>query len=104
MEKMLAYCGLVCTDCPAYIATQSNDPAAMEKVAEQWRKQFNMPQITADSILCDGCTLTGGRLSGYCQTCKIRACAMDRSVPNCAHCADYACEDLRGFFVHAPEA
>ncbi|NIV31664.1 MAG: DUF3795 domain-containing protein, partial [Anaerolineae bacterium] len=22
---MIAYCGLVCTECPAYIATQAND-------------------------------------------------------------------------------
>ncbi|MBL7162300.1 MAG: DUF3795 domain-containing protein [Anaerolineales bacterium] len=22
MDKIIAYCGLVCTDCPAYIATQ----------------------------------------------------------------------------------
>ncbi|MCK4356498.1 DUF3795 domain-containing protein [Candidatus Bipolaricaulota bacterium] len=25
MEKMIAYCGLICTNCPAYIATQKND-------------------------------------------------------------------------------
>jgi hypothetical protein len=25
MDKMIAYCGLVCTDCDAYIATQAND-------------------------------------------------------------------------------
>ena len=29
MDKMIAYCGLVCTDCEAYIATQANDLAAL---------------------------------------------------------------------------
>lgn len=25
MEKMIAFCGLVCTECRAFIATQNND-------------------------------------------------------------------------------
>ena len=33
MAEMIAYCGLVCTACPAYIATQANDRAALEQVA-----------------------------------------------------------------------
>lgn len=104
MESMIAYCGLECTKCPAYLATQANDREALERTAAQWRQMFNAPQITADSVLCDGCLHTGGRLSGYCQTCGIRACARERQVVNCAHCPDYACEQLRGFFVHAAEA
>jgi len=27
MDKIIAYCGLVCSDCPAYIATQAGDRA-----------------------------------------------------------------------------
>lgn len=45
MNQMIAYCGLVCTDCAAYKATQANDQAALEKVAAEWREQFN-PGIT----------------------------------------------------------
>jgi hypothetical protein len=105
MDKIVAYCGLVCTGCPAYVATQADDRAALEKVAAEWRQALNSPEITADSIICDGCLATnGGRLSGYCSTCQIRACAMERDVVNCAHCADYACEKLEGFFSHAPDA
>ena len=33
MDKIIAYCDLVCTDCPACIATQANDRAALEQVA-----------------------------------------------------------------------
>lgn len=29
MERIIAYCGLVCTDCQAYVATQTNDPEAL---------------------------------------------------------------------------
>jgi hypothetical protein len=104
MEKMIAYCGLTCTDCPAYTATQANDREALERVAAQWRKAFKAPEITADSILCDGCLNSNGRLSGYCKSCQIRVCAGERGVTNCAACDEYACETLRGFFKHAPEA
>lgn len=105
MDKIIAYCGLVCTNCPAYVATQADDRDALEKVAAQWREQFNSPEITADSILCDGCLgNNGGRLAGYCTMCEIRACGMERGVVNCAHCDDYACDKLQGFFSNAPDA
>jgi hypothetical protein len=105
MDKMIAYCGLVCTECPAFIATQSNDPKALEAIAAKWREEFNAPQITVESILCDGCLATTGRLSGYCGMCQIRASGLERGVVNCAHCVDYeGCEKLAGFHAHAPHA
>jgi hypothetical protein len=105
MNTIIAYCGLDCFACPAYLATKANNRAALERTAAQWREQFNTSQITADSILCDGCPADiGGRLSGYCATCEIRACAIERGVSTCAHCADYACAKLEGFLAQAPEA
>jgi len=105
MDRIVAYCGLICTDCPAYVATQTGDRAALERVAAQWREAFNAPEITADSIICDGCLgHDDGRLAGYCATCEVRACSLGRGFVNCAHCADYACEKLEGFFGHASEA
>jgi hypothetical protein len=103
--KIIAYCGLVCSGCPAYVATQADDRAALERVAAEWREAFNAPEITADSIICDGCLgQNGGRLSGYCSMCEIRACGVERGVVNCAYCADYACEKLEAFFGQAAEA
>ena len=29
--KMIAYCGLGCTECPTYLATQANDAAAAQQ-------------------------------------------------------------------------
>ncbi|MBN2007427.1 MAG: DUF3795 domain-containing protein [Anaerolineae bacterium] len=107
MEPIIAYCGLTCTDCPALVATQADDQTALEKVAAQWREQFNAPEITAAVIVCDGCNLNPPkRLSAYCSTCQIRACATGAMhVPTCAHCENYEdCELLANFLVHAPEA
>ena len=104
MNEIIAYCGLTCTNCPAYIATQANDQAAMEQVAAQWREEFDAPGITAESVVCDGCLTAEGRKFSHCFECKIRACAMARGVLNCAHCADYSCEKLESFFGFVPEA
>jgi len=38
MDKIIAYCGLVCTDCPAYIATQADDRVARAKISSKhWK-------------------------------------------------------------------
>ena len=104
MNQMIAYCGLVCTECPAYVATRADDRAALEQVAAKWREEFDAPEITADSVLCDGCLGTTGRKFGHCSDCEIRACAMEKTVANCAHCNDYACDKLNQFFGFVPEA
>jgi len=105
MEKIIAYCGLNCAECPAYVATQADDMAALERVAAEWRVLNNAPEITAAGIVCDGCLASiGGRLSGYCSMCEIRACAIERALPHCAACADYGCAKLEGFLAGVPSA
>ena len=103
MNRIIAHCGLVCTECPAYVATQADDRAALERVVAQWREEFNAPNITVEAIVCDGCW-TDGRKCSHCYECKIRACAMERTVANCAHCSDYACDLLDEFFGVVPHA
>jgi len=102
-DRIIAYCGLVCTDCPAYIATQNDDQEALKRVAAQWSQQWNA-DIAPEYCVCDGCLTDGGRKCGHWHECGIRACAMAKGVANCAHCPEYACEQLQGFFGFAPEA
>lgn len=103
MGEMIAYCGILCTECPAYVATQADDAAAIQRLAERWAKKYDAP-ITADSVWCDGCLINGPRLCWYCAECKVRACAISRGVVNCAHCDNYGCETLTGFLAEAPQA
>jgi hypothetical protein len=104
MDRIVAFCGLVCSDCPAYIATQADDLAAKERVAAQWREEFNAPDIDVAAVTCDGCVTPHGRLGGYCTLCPIRACGVERGVVNCAYCSDYGCEKLENFLVDVPTA
>ena len=104
MDKIIAYCGLVCSECPAYIATQADDAAALERVAARWREEYNAPDITVESVICDGCVTEGERKCGHWFDCEIRACGMERGVVNCAYCDDYGCEKIERFFGFVPDA
>jgi hypothetical protein len=102
MAKILAYCGLDCGECEAYIATQKNDRAGLEATAKKWAEQFGAKNITAEMCICDGCS-TGKRTStAHAVTCGIRVCASAREVVTCAHCTDYGCATLQQFFAFAP--
>lgn len=103
MEQIIAHCGLICTECPAYIATQTNDERMREQTAEMWSKIYNAP-LTAANINCDSCLSDGPRLIGHCHVCQIRGCARQRHVVNCGHCADFPCDKLTQIFQAVPEA
>jgi len=103
MDRIIAYCGLVCSECPAYLASQTNDQEALERVAAEWRVEYNAPGMTAEYVVCDGC-LGQGRHCGHCAECDIRACGVRHGVANCAHCKDYPCTRLAGFLEAVPPA
>jgi hypothetical protein len=103
MDRMIAYCGIVCTECPAFIATQENDDTKRKKVAEMWSKQYKM-EVKPEDINCDGCTSGSKRMLGYCSVCEIRKCGQGKGVENCAYCDEYGCEKLTKFIAMVPHA
>jgi hypothetical protein len=102
MAKIQAYCGLDCGDCEAYIATQKKDRAGLEAAAKKWTEQFGAANINADMCICDGCSSGKRTSTAHAATCAVRLCASARGVTTCAHCQDYGCETLKGFFAFAP--
>ncbi len=103
MSKMIAYCGLHCTKCPTFLATQANDDIARAETADMYAKKFGF-NMKPEDINCDGCLNKNGKLIGYCQSCDIRECAMSRGIDNCASCDDQPCEKLIKFHSFSPEA
>ena len=101
-EKLIAACGLDCSGCEAYIATQSGDADELAKVAKHWSEQYG-GECTPEYCICDGC-LTGGRISGaHASSCQIRDCVQSRGIENCAQCDDYICEKLAEYIEFAPQ-
>jgi hypothetical protein len=101
--EMIASCGLVCSRCPTFIATQNNDDEARKKTAALYAEKFGL-QLTMQDINCDGCLSTGGKLIGYCQVCEIRKCCASKGLAHCAACADQPCENLKRFHEFSPDA
>lgn len=102
MARIQAYCGLDCGECEAYIATQKNDRAGLEATAKDWTARYGAKEITAEMCICDGCSSGKRTSTAHAITCPIRLCASRRGVVTCAHCQDYGCETLQGFFAFAP--
>jgi len=102
MEKIVAFCGTVCTECPAFIATRNDDDNKRKEIAKLWSKQYNT-DIKPEDINCEGCPSKTGKKFNYCNVCEIRKCGQDKSVKNCAYCSKYVCEKLNKFFEIAPE-
>lgn len=104
MSIVIAFCGLDCSNCKAYLATQSGDREIIEQLAAEGQVTFNNPAIDADYVMCDGCPTRAGRLCGYCSQCAVRACCLQRGYQNCSQCPDYACSALAGLLVQIPDA
>jgi len=102
MTVLLAACGLHCDECEAYIATQTHDRERALRVAEKWGKEFgDGTPFPVESTVCDGCLTESARRGGYCGQCAVRACAIERKLPSCAHCDDFGCDKLEGFLQMA---
>lgn len=102
MDNIIGYCGLLCTECPAYLATQMNDDELRRETAEKWSVLYDS-DIKPESINCDGCTTEGAKFH-HCSQCEIRACGLARGVKNCGHCDEYPCAKIEEFFGYVPGA
>ncbi len=103
MENMIGTCGIVCTACPAFIATKNDDNNAREELAKKWSKEFKS-DIKSEHINCDGCLSTSGKLFTHCAVCEIRKCGHEKKVENCAVCEQYGCEKISNFHKMVPDA
>jgi len=100
-ERMIAYCGLICTECPAYIATKEGDEKKAEETASQWSKDYGI-NVTTEDVWCDGCLVEGKKCS-HCAECEVRACGIKNNVKNCGRCGDFPCDTIENFFKIAPD-
>ena len=97
MDTIISYCGIICTGCPLFIATQKDDNDERKKVVEELAKEYKMNNIKPEDINCDGCLSKSGRIFKHCAICEIRNCGIEKEIENCAYCEDYACDKLSQF-------
>jgi hypothetical protein len=109
-EGELAYCGLDCKKCPAFIATANDDDALRQKTAKDWSSLYAeilahvgiVGSLKPEDINCRGCRSDADHFIG-CMKCLIRECSQGRRFGTCASCNEYeTCELLKGFYSMPP--
>lgn len=88
MRNMIAYCGLDCENCDAYLATINDDQALRERTAKLW-SELNKAPILPEHINCQGCRVDGIKTIFCDSICGIRQCALKKGVATCGECADF---------------
>lgn len=97
-DKMRAPCGIDCAACDIYIA--AHDPAAAEKLAEEWRGR-GAEKAEAGWFRCQGCR--GDRSLCWCEDCAVYACAVEqRGLDFCSQCDEFPCRTYLDWISPAP--
>ncbi len=102
MNKTISYCGLICKNCTIYLASGETDKSKKQEminnVISLCKEHYGINYKYEDINDCDGCKSEGGRIFFGCRNCKIRKCAIEKDIENCANCSEYACNDLLELF------
>ena len=108
MNEIISYCGLICENCPIYLATREADKKKKENIVyeiiSKCKTYYGIDYKFEDINDCDGCKSVSGRLFFACNNCKIKKCAIEKGIDNCAYCNEYACEELLATFSTEPDA
>lgn len=98
---MISYCGMDCSNCEGYKATQEDSDAKRKEVAEKWSVEYQT-DIRPEQINCHGCKSKGTKFYFTESICEIRKCNIEKGTLNCAECPDYRCDKLNAFIEFAP--
>ena len=93
MGIQLSACGVICSQCPAFVAGQSADPAARTRVAAAWHEIYGL-SFGPEVITCGGCLGPDEEVFITSRKCAARSCCRARGLANCAACADRPCAKL----------
>ena len=87
-KALAAPCGLYCGVCGIYVATRDGNDKFKEKLAPVYGSK-------PEDLVCDGCL--SERVFGYCQSCPIKSCCIDKKIEGCHKCSDFPCKFIDNF-------
>ena len=101
MAVIISKCGLLCNECPAFIAYTDDNDELRVKTAEEWSKAYNA-DIKPEHINCSSCLSRSDDVFSHPKVCEVRKCGFKMDVDNCAVCGDYGCDTISKFMEAAP--
>jgi hypothetical protein len=92
-EQIIGFCGDVCSLCPRYVATMSNDTEALKRFAALWFKLGFRPEvIDPEQMKCYGCNRDMACSNG------INNCIHLKNINNCGECNNFPCDKINAVF------
>lgn len=101
MEKIIAYCGLICNDCPIFISAKNNDLEQKIKLSKEYSNSNY--KVSSEEINCTGCHADSKIIFKFCNECEIRLCGIEKGKDNCGYCEEYPCKKLEIPLENSPE-
>lgn len=92
MGRVMSACGVMCSDCGAYLAA-SRGPKFQKTVADAWRRIYGLDE-KPEMISCGGCLSSDDQVFHTSVTCKARRCCLEKGFKSCAECANESCDLL----------
>jgi hypothetical protein len=89
---MIAVCGVICSDCPAYHA-RSKGLAYQKRTAAAWHRIYGLNE-KPENISCGGCLGSDADLFHTSRRCRARRCCRRHEFTTCADCAIQPCTAL----------
>ena len=89
---MMSACGVLCSECPAYLGS-ARGVAHQRRTAEAWHRIYGLSEKPED-ISCAGCSGPDDQLFHTSRRCKARRCCRLKGFTTCAECPKETCEDL----------
>lgn len=89
-NKIIAVCGLNCSKCDIFEAT--NNPKIAQQISD-WFKEEKDTEVKIENIRCFGCK--GDREKHWSPDCWILNCCVDKKeLEFCYECEDFPCSKL----------
>ncbi len=92
MTRIMSACGVLCSDCPAYLG-DAKGVAHQKCTVVAWRTIYGLNE-TIENISCGGCLGPDDQLFHTSRTCKARRCCRSKGFATCAECRVEGCPDL----------
>lgn len=86
----ISCCGIICNECPVYIATQRDDDTMRKYLAHEY--SFEGAVFYPKDIVCHGCHTVSADHNKFGRSCKIRKCCKEKHVKICAECKEFPCD------------
>ncbi len=92
MDNVMSACGVLCSECAAYLAA-SRGPAYQKEAAGGWSRIYGF-QVEPEQMSCGGCLSSDEQVFHSSVRCAARRCCLGKGLSSCAECPEESCEFL----------